>query len=1439
MDTAEVVTNTTPVADEVAPLQTPPAPVEEPTVEWSEPVIDTSLEDRMLADNDFFIDNVPQPAVHAKKVVNGINSAIVAGDAGEDVVEGFSRGFLESGNPIEENILSNVETGTRRLVLGLAGRTDPVIAGQAVAERVKESQDGSILAPYRAFVRTQPGSELLNKGELEEAAYAAYTQHKMAQVWDELSTGEAVTDFVQMALLPTDNWKMKELAEYFGLPFDAGDFVLKGDFVKQFAHALRSMPVENRAHIFEKVVDKWETIGGFDNKMELMGFLARMEGIDDTESALMFFESAADLASLMAAPKAVAGAVKTAKGLKNVVQAVAQNASTLRRVAATGNVDLIADTTLAGARGELKTVGIAPLDAANTMTPFSTTRQLTMGAPENVAAEILAREEVFARIADEATVLPLPIDDAQKQAIIDKVTRQVTEQDNVTDFRILSRDDEGFSFAYNTVLGEQTQKVVFKPTDVGTWEDLTYRHYGIFGSPNFKFPGITKDLVEGPQVALHAGSRIRKHFDQVLKSALGSLSAKQAGKVESLLAFGEGNKVFSYSEAVGTGVNGIKYTPEEFKAYATMRQAFDKLADMKEQGILRKYQLDNVKQLDFNGTIVRGKVYEAAQDATQGVEQGTRYSKWYIKDGKLMQADLTSDILKDAYLNGYKLVKTDAMQLHKAGHNAAEWMLVKGDKLSEVSGPILNRIPGYVTRINDNANFFLKKKVSLKIGGKDVEEWITEAYDSVWGDLEDYRKTLQDPDNYRVFRDRELSGGQFDNDVIQTFGGLFTGKRASTPIPFGPGKKAGKQKPVMESLQRYIQNVARTMPIEIYREGLRQKWINTAIENGALSGYKGVESFNAMEGLLNPNHEKYFFFKKSYDEVKFVTGIRSLDEQEWASRIHHMGRWFEKSKIPFTTPITKFFYNGKLQDIAGGLKTATYHTLLGLFNPAQPFIQFSGALYPIAANPVHGMKGLYGAMELTTLDYLSRFGNINTIPATKVNSNLWKLWNKSGMGDTLLHANVDYYSMFGDVPYNAAWYKKILPNSDLGVKIGEAGYTRVSFATAYEHVQAQLGRVPTESDIPAIISRAEQYKFNMSRANTAQFQRGGVSSFTGMFMQVQTKFLEKMIGSDFTAAEKLRMGAAQIAMYGAVGTPIIGTLAPAIMSMLGVDTTDPDITADELSAYQKGALGWFISDYLGTNAEISGRLSLGNDFLEKTMGIILSPTMSAPVEMLAGASWATLTRTADALQKTLYTSSVILNADNVSTEMMLGGAQVIAQEFATIPASMRNALKGYVMYNSKMFHDSKGLPVFHYRDPSFAAALAQSLGFQNMEAKDWYAIPDGGSVFNKPSARENYAKTMASIITKLINADVDRQDVYAAAYNAMASAALQYEGGEDVLKKTIKYLETPKTSWNDQFIKGLGKYQAEYVEGLEGLLKRANIRSNVTLGRAMEQYGVK
>jgi hypothetical protein len=295
-------------------------------------------------------------------------------------------------------------------------------------------------------------------------------------------------------------------------------------------------------------------------------------------------------------------------------------------------------------------------------------------------------------------------------------------------------------------------------------------------------------------------------------------------------------------------------------------------------------------------------------------------------------------------------------------------------------------------------------------------------------------------------------------------------------------------------------------------------------------------------------------------------------------------------------------------------------------------------------------------------------------------------------------------------------------------------------------------------------------------------------------------------------------------------------MAP-ILDHLGINSEN--IEPESMAVIQRGVVGYAMTDMLHTNAEFSGRLSLGNDVMERLVGLFVSPSMPGVGDLAMGPSWSLWTKSQDFVQRALCVKNLAFSADQMSDVDLLAAGKVIGEQLAQIPASTRNAIKGYIMWNSGMYRNSHGLPVFHYKDPSWQAALAQAVGFQNREVQDWYELGGNGKFFENKATVDSYAKTMASTMLKMIEAGADDQMVMGAAYNAMLTAALNQKGGEKVLQQVIKLLKKPNTTWNDQMVKGLQKYQQEYVEGLEELISISKIRTNVALAREMQKYGVK
>jgi hypothetical protein len=256
------------------------------------------------------------------------------------------------------------------------------------------------------------------------------------------------------------------------------------------------------------------------------------------------------------------------------------------------------------------------------------------------------------------------------------------------------------------------------------------------------------------------------------------------------------------------------------------------------------------------------------------------------------------------------------------------------------------------------------------------------------------------------------------------------------------------------------------------------------------------------------------------------------------------------------------------------------------------------------------------------------------------------------------------------------------------------------------------------------------------------------------------------------------------------------------------------------------------------NTDIGSRIALGNDVAERLINVFFSPSLPSTGELIAGPSWSVFSRITDVWQRSMMVKTLAFSAEEMDDKTLLAATAVIAGELLNVPATSRNILKAIVMANSKMYHNNAGLPIFHYRDPNFGAVLAQAMGFQNTEVGDWYELSGSGTIFNKPATQDNMAKVMASTMVKMINAGADKQMVYGAAYNALLTSVLQLKGGDKVLKKVQKYLETPGTTWHDQMKGALEKATNEVVDGLEELMRRSNIRTNVTLKREMEKYEV-
>jgi len=1379
----------------------------------------------------------PETTDESQRKANALSAALRASGAAKDWLKAYNDSYIDMTDSqfhMEDASISSSEAvaNLMKSTVGYASEDEIAAAANQIIARSQEPG----LGPYKAVVDSLPQSAFLSPKEKDEAAYYWWLTKTQAKVWDSMNVDDITSDIFKMMLVPDNNFRVNDVAKYLGLETSGADLFNTTELQKRMATQFSSLPVDARAALVQEVVDNWETFGAFSNKLEAMEFLSHMTSFTEGDQKTSMLVNMMDRADQAGQASIVGGLLtKSAKALTNMFKA----GTIIRQAARLADTEAVRIAAQASARGALKEVGVSPLDGANTMVPVESFTKLTQGAAKGFATDILEMDKTLKNVLDDIQTTGLPLSEEDRANAIAKAMVKAQREPEVTNVSVISGDREGFSLSVKIGDSEEIREISYKLNDIGNWTE-SQTEMGFFSiliprgiSPHEKFWRIQDDMVNMPDFALKQGKRILAAFEDAAKKSFGKLSDNEWSKVNSLLLKGdEEARIFTYADAVTNGVDGIQYTEKEFKAYMASRSMFDQLHALKNKQMRTEMLARNVKSIELDGEATIGKVYDDLEQARPGYS-GSKYSKAYMKDGRIYEAALTNDELAENYAQGYKLVRAQGNDLFsdKAKRNV-EWALVRKDFVSDLPPVVLEKRAGYVTKLREGSNFFLKRKSEVGVVGYDnkVERLTTEAYASTRSELENYLSKLPDEEKakYVILGDREIGAVDREVDQLRTMGGLFTGSRKQGILPYIGTDVEGQRNTVITSLQRYIANVANNMPISVYREGLKQKWLQTAIENGIISQSDLYKDFNLIK--LDEKHPKFAFFDQSHKEISFMTGIKTPDEIFLDKQISAIA--YQAEKVPFIgKKVASFLYEGKANPIST-MKSLAYNMMLGCWNMSQMFVQSSGAIIPMSMNPIHGLRGFKHSLDFMMMDRAAKAGVDMSKLSKNWSTKAWELWNKSGMRESVTNSNLDYATMFNEMPYNAGVLRRALGNSDIFVKMGEMGYSRVAFGTAYEYVKKELGRELTDADLPAIVKRAELYRLNMSKSNTAGFQRGLMSVPT-QFLQVQTKFLEKVFGHSVSTTEKLNILGAQATLFGAQGLPFFGTLNEQIMGSAGLDLTN--YTPEQVSLMKRGLIGYALHDVLNVNMNLGNRISLGNDIGERVLKLCFGNANA--VELASGPIGSVIGKGLDIWERFRNVNTLMLSADALEPKHHLAAAKVWAEEFAKLPSSGAHLIKGITMMNSGLYKNAMGQHIFEYRDPSLRNALAEVIGFSNTEAEDWYALQGTTNPFEDKKVQKTYAKMMASTAARMIDAGADEQWVYATAYNAMRTAFAGKQGGKEIIDQVEKELKDKGKPWNMVFQKALDTFQNECLQGMD-LWSRNMIRTNPTLGKEAEAAGV-
>ena len=851
-------------------------------------------------------------------------------------------------------------------------------------------------------------------------------------------------------------------------------------------------------------------------------------------------------------------------------------------------------------------------------------------------------------------------------------------------------------------------------------------------------------------VGVYEQAGVQNSLVEYVKPAWNKLSNRQAQRVEEVLKEGD-----SYSDAAG-GV-GRDFSAVELKdrfmsiakndadmdkmmeAYFRVRGARNIMWDVRNQEMAKSLTAQGYKQFYF-------KVGDKDEFLTAGkillnneLDGKTVFNSL---EGKSVRLD--ADKIRDMNAAGQYVVEVKEPYKTADGKGYSR-ILVSGDnsRLSEIN-TVLGKRPGEYARIYDD-EYFLEATRKGLLNEEEVTETMHFATARTRREAQEYadgfntilRERKTNPagvtrefvqKNIGKYEDTEkffadVVAGKYDeyeaikwhydraaddyvNDYINanaSAGRLFVDKRGEKLKAIG-GENRDNTLSVLESVQREILNTARVASITEWKDSLIQRWYNQIQEflPADLKGKDPHTAFFSMSSREYVGTDETQAFARSVQEyvmnqIGAVTGEEKVQRatarafSEWAEqRVFNIaGNGYGKGiewvgrKLRNSSPI-EF------------LRTITFHTTLGAFNPAQLLVQAAGATTAVALHPLHGAKAAFAvplyrmAMmsdnpkvwkallkghDLLELGLKSEAEFVETVRALKKSNIL------SGIRSTSLY-NMEEgsYNVFNKGILGAK--TAVAEASPFFFNRGEEFARMVAFDVARRLAKEADPAVNILDDAQLIklVGQADDFTQNMTNANRAAYQ-SGLLSIPLQFMQyniklsvnVATAYASLLTGKPvrgFNATQATKMLAGNAVLYGLAGAGLTEVF----------DYFFPD------NASWSSEQRLYVSEGLVAGFINSLSLALSDKKLELGIGTRLSPFNfftewakalqdKSFLEIAAGPSLS-LWQRADKISSVL---SVLVSDPNLTSKEVLTGLQYAGLE---LTSSMSNAAKAYVLKNN-------------------------------------------------------------------------------------------------------------------------------------------------------------
>ena len=919
--------------------------------------------------------------------------------------------------------------------------------------------------------------------------------------------------------------------------------------------------------------------------------------------------------------------------------------------------------------------------------------------------------------------------------------RVINKSDNTTTFGYQTRDESGN-------ITDEVYTLDLTLNSVGMYDQSQLRMFsGYLDSPTVTFLGNARHDADLAQIIDGQTAKVFNSLVTMRSKALAPLgnlnrpkNRKKLTQVDNVLIAGDKyidpetglrGKVFDYNTLKGD----YGLDESQVHAYYGINRVYNSLWAIRNQSKREEMIALGFKQVKIGSEDMSfGKKFEEAGDARLSMSRADVSEIYDVSSDRVIK-DMSKDYLDKQYESGKKLVKVEDPYNIGAGRGKYNFLLVDDTSVTELPAQVLRRRQGYVPRVAKDGHWFVKEQARSLINGKMTDNIPVKTlrYFDNETDAITYTKQLIDEAveggmteaqaklKYVHKEDREqeiiaTATGQFSHGS----GGMYVGARSEDEILFGLNGDEGERLSAFEALNRNISNVSRLVPINQWRLGMEQRWINTASK---LLGVE-IKKFGEFPRNIESNR-KGEFLNKMADQIRDWQGFPSKEEQVFNSVSQRIHEWALGKDSPKLQAVTGWI---RSTDPISAARATAFHSLLGWGNLAQLWVQSQGMVVAASLNLGKNLtKTLRSTTGLTILgegaaDSSTRFKLAAKASGMEVDElkDLHAMWLRSGLQDSVLQTGDHAAAMKGH-GITMSSISDAANKSLMFYRQGELLNRRMAFATAYDEFKQTSKFVSsaavTSEDMRGMLIRTNNLLLNMSKANRAQFQKG-IASVGTQFFQVSAKATETILGlnGNFTAAERGRMVAGQLAMYGAAGVPLLGLGMNFALEYGGVTQEDIDNNPELVKAWNDGFWGITTMMMMGVDVELSKRGSLARGVTEFVDRVMFDDTTMP--EVLLGAFGTTQNRFLEEFTKSLKPFT-----PGAWDPSLLNVLKIPTMPFLESVSTWRNAEKAVFMETVNAIFDKKGNKNLE-RDFKIKESIMAAIGFQLTDEVQAYSLEE-------------------------------------------------------------------------------------------------------------------